>query len=156
MANSKETSFNNTISSTLSFITVLFDDLCEAVNIQAVLVGEKEEPKPSITSLNKTNTCDGYDFYIDIINNDEYNAVQKELLMMFEGFCIFSLQEFFKNFFWMLMEVNKTMYGNNEYVPKKYFDNLYPESHLRDVTFAVVWNVLVADENKSVNRPSMN
>ncbi len=86
MANSKETLFNNTISSTLSFITVLFEDLFEAVNIQAVLVGEKEEPKPSITSLNKTNTCDGYDFNIDIINEDEYNAVQKELLVMFEGF----------------------------------------------------------------------
>ncbi len=33
MANSKETSFNNTISSTLSLITVLFEDLFEAVNI---------------------------------------------------------------------------------------------------------------------------
>jgi hypothetical protein len=54
------------------------------------------------------------------------------------------------------MEVNKTMYGNNEDVPKTFLDNLYPESHLRDVTFAVVWNVLVADENKSVNQPSMN
>ncbi len=75
VANSKETSFNNTISSTLSFITLLFEDLFKAVNIQAVLVGEKEEPKPSTTSPNKTNTCDGYDFNIDIINNDEYNAV---------------------------------------------------------------------------------
>ncbi len=99
MANSQETSFNNTISSTLSFITVLFEDLFEAVNIQAVLNCEKEEPKPSITSLNKTNTCDGYDFNIDIINNDEYNAVQKELLMMFEGFCIFGFWEFFKTSF---------------------------------------------------------
>ncbi len=79
MAKSKETSFNNTISSTLSFITVVFEDLFEAVNIQAVLVCEKEEPKPSITSLNNTNTCDGYDFNIDIINNDEYNAVQKRI-----------------------------------------------------------------------------
>ncbi len=35
MANSKETSFNNTISATLSLITVLFEDLFEAVNIQA-------------------------------------------------------------------------------------------------------------------------
>ncbi len=41
------------------------------------------------------------------------------------------------------MEVNKTMYGNNEDVQVC-------------VTFAVVWNVLAADENKSVNRPSMN
>jgi hypothetical protein len=88
MATSKETSFNSTISSTLSFITVFFEDLFEAINIQAVLVGEKEDPKPSITSPNKTNTCDGYDLNIGIINNNDYNAVQKESLMMFEGFCI--------------------------------------------------------------------
>jgi hypothetical protein len=44
MANSKETSFNNTISSTLSVITVLFEDLFEAVNIQVVLLGKKEDP----------------------------------------------------------------------------------------------------------------
>ncbi len=99
LANSKETSFNNTISSTLSLITMLFEDLFEVVNIQAVLCGEKEDPKPSITSLNKTNTCDGYDFNIDIINDDEYNALQKELLILFEGFCIFGFWEFFKNFF---------------------------------------------------------
>ncbi len=54
MANSKETSFKNTISSTLFFITVLFEDLFEAVDIQAVLVGEKVDPKPSITSQKKT------------------------------------------------------------------------------------------------------
>ncbi len=68
MANSKEISFDYTISSTLSLIPVLFEDLFEAVNIQAVLCGEKEDPKPFITSLNKTNACDGYDFNIDIIN----------------------------------------------------------------------------------------
>ena len=41
------------------------------------------------------------------------------------------------------MEVNKTIYGN-------ILDNLNPESHLRDVTFAVVCNVIAADENNSV------
>ena len=86
MANSKETSFNNTISSTLFLITVLFEDLFEAVNIQTEKCGEKEDPKQSITSLNKTNTCDGYDFNIDIIKDDEYDALQKESLMLFEGF----------------------------------------------------------------------
>ncbi len=30
-------------------------------------------------------------------------------------------------------------------------DNLYPELHICDVTFAVVWNVLAVDENKTVN-----
>ncbi len=89
LANSKETSFNNTISTTLSLITVLFEDLFEAINIQVEKCGEKEDPKPSITSLNKTNTCDGYDFIIDIINDDEYNALQKESLMLYEGFAYF-------------------------------------------------------------------
>jgi hypothetical protein len=87
LANSKETSFNNTISSTLSFITVLFEDLFEAVNIQGVLCGVKED-KPFITSMNKTNTCDGYDFNIDIIKDDEYNALQKESLILLETYCI--------------------------------------------------------------------
>ncbi len=54
------------------------------------------------------------------------------------------------------MKVNKTMYGNNEVVPKRFFYDLYPESHLCDVIFAVMWNDLAADENNSVNRPSMN
>jgi hypothetical protein len=76
--------------------------------------------------------------------------------MLFEAYCIFGFREFFKNLFCILMEVNKTMYGSNEDISKKYLDNLYPESHIRDVTFAVVWNVLAADENKSANQPSMN
>jgi hypothetical protein len=85
-ANSKETSFNNTISSTLSLITVLFEDLFEAINIHKEFCGEKEDPKLSITLLNKTNKCDGYDFNIDIIHNDDYNALEKESLMLFEAF----------------------------------------------------------------------
>jgi hypothetical protein len=119
MENSKETSFKDIISSTLSPINVLFEDLFEAINIHKEFCGKKEGPKASITSLNKTNTCDGYDFNIDIINNDEYNALQKELFMLFEAYCIFGFWEFFKHFFCILMEVNKTMYGNNEDVPKK-------------------------------------
>jgi hypothetical protein len=99
MANSKEASFNNTISSTLSLITVLFEDLFEAINKHKEFRGEKEGPKASITSLNKTNTCDVYEFNINIINDDEYNALQKELLMLFEAYCIFSFWEFFKNCF---------------------------------------------------------
>ncbi len=53
------------------------------------------------------------------------------------------------------MEVNKTMYGM-KMSPKRILTNLYPESYLCDVLFAGVWNVLAADENKSVNKPSMN
>jgi hypothetical protein len=51
MENSKDISFNNTISSTLSLITVLFEDLFEAINIHKEFRGEKEGPKASITLL---------------------------------------------------------------------------------------------------------
>ncbi len=76
--------------------------------------------------------------------------------MLFEANCTVGFGEYFKNLFCILMEVNKTMYGNNEDVPKKLLDNFYPESRIHDVAFAVVWNVLVVDENNSANQPSMN
>jgi hypothetical protein len=47
--------------------------------------GKKVDIEPPTSLLNKTNTCDGYDFNIDIIT-DEVNALQKESLMLFEGF----------------------------------------------------------------------
>jgi hypothetical protein len=85
MSNSKETSFINTISSTHSLITVLFEDLFESIHIHKKFCGEKEGPEASIASLNKPiNVMDKYDFNIDIINNDEYNALQKELLILFD------------------------------------------------------------------------
>jgi hypothetical protein len=93
MENSKETSFKKTISSTLSLITVLFEDLYEAITLHRDFSGEKVDIEPSSSLLNKTNTCDGHDFNIDIIT-DEVNGLQKESLMLFEGFCIFGYREF--------------------------------------------------------------
>ncbi len=74
------------------------------------------DPEPSTLLLNKTNTCDGYDFNIDIIT-DEVNALQKESLMLFEGFCILGYREFYKKLLCILMEVNKTICGNNRDAP---------------------------------------
>jgi hypothetical protein len=121
MANSNNTSFKNTITSTLSLITVLFEDLFEAITIRKDFCGKKEVPQPSISLLNKTDTWDGHEFDIDIIT-DEVNALQKESLMLFEGFCIFDYREFYKNLLCILMEVNKTIHGNNGYVPDKLLD----------------------------------
>ncbi len=85
MANSNDTPFNNTITSTLSLITVLFEDLFEAITIHRDFCGKKEDPPPSISLLNKTDTFDGYDFNIDVIT-DEANALQKESLMFVRVF----------------------------------------------------------------------
>jgi hypothetical protein len=48
MANSKDSSFNDTITSTISLITVLFEDLFEAITILKDACGRKMDPKPSI------------------------------------------------------------------------------------------------------------
>jgi hypothetical protein len=77
MANSKDISFKNTITSTLSSITVLFEDLFEAITTHKDFCGKKEVSQPSISLLNTTDTSDGYEFDIDIIT-DEVNALQKE------------------------------------------------------------------------------
>ncbi len=118
MANSKDSSFNNTLTSTLSLITALFEDLFEAITIHKDFCGRKMGPKPSISIQNKINTLNVYDFSINIFE-DEVNALQKELLMLFESYCIFGYREFIKKLFCILMEVNKTMYGNNEAAPDK-------------------------------------
>ncbi len=88
LENSKDLSFKNTITSTLSLITVLFEDLFEAITLHRESSGEKVRLEPSTSLLNKTNTCDGHDFNIDLFT-DEVNALQIETLVLLEGFCIF-------------------------------------------------------------------
>ncbi len=76
MENSKDLSFKNTITSTLSLITVLFEDLFEAITLHRDSGGEKVRLEPSTSLLNKTNTCDGHDFNIDVFT-DKVNTLQK-------------------------------------------------------------------------------
>jgi hypothetical protein len=116
MENSKDLSFKNMITSTLSLITVLFEDLLKAITLHRDFSGEKVMLEPSTSLLNETSTCDGHDFKINVFT-DEVNALQKESLVLFEGFCIFGYREFYKNLLCNLMVVNKTMYGNNGDVP---------------------------------------
>jgi hypothetical protein len=61
LENSKQSTFQNTITSTLSLITVLFEDLFEAITLHREFSGEKVRLEPSTSLMNKTNTCDGYD-----------------------------------------------------------------------------------------------
>ncbi len=82
--------------------------------------------------------------------------LQKELLMLFVGYCIFGFRKFYTNLLCILVQVNKTMYGNNEDVPKKLLEFFYSDSRVRDIAFAVVWNVLAADEKDSGNQLSMH
>jgi hypothetical protein len=91
--NSKKSSFHHQITSTLSLITVLFEDFFEAIPLHREFSGEKVRLEPSTSLPNQTDTLNGYVFNIDVFT-DEVNALQKEMLMLFEGFCKGSLQKF--------------------------------------------------------------
>jgi hypothetical protein len=74
METSKKSSFHFKITSTFSLITVLFEDLFEAITLHREFSDEKVRFEPLTSLLNKTNTCDGHDFNIDILT-DEVNAL---------------------------------------------------------------------------------
>jgi hypothetical protein len=118
MENSKELSFKSTITSTLSLITVLFEDLFEAITLHREFSGEKERLEPSTSLLNQTDSLNRYVFNIDLFT-DEVDALQKESLVLIGGFCIFGYREAYKNLLCILMVVNKTTHGNNGDVPDK-------------------------------------
>jgi hypothetical protein len=84
---------------------VLFEDLFEAITLHRDFSGEKVRLEPLTSLLNKTDTCDGHDFNIDVFT-DEVIALQKESLVLFEDFCIFGYREFYKNLLCILMVVN--------------------------------------------------
>jgi hypothetical protein len=115
------------ITSTLSLITVLFGDLFEAITLHRDFSGEKVRLEPSTLLLNNTDTWDGYVFNI-VVFTDEVNALQKELLVLFEGFCIFGYREAYKNLLCISMVVNKTMYGNNGDVRDKLLNMFFLSS----------------------------
>ncbi len=71
---------------------MLSEDLFEAITLHREISGEKVRLEPSTLLLNKTDTCDGYVFNIDVFT-DEVNALQKELVVLFEGFWIFGYRE---------------------------------------------------------------
>jgi hypothetical protein len=52
LENSKESSFHHTITSTLSLITALFEDLFVAITLHRDFSGEKVRLEPSISLLN--------------------------------------------------------------------------------------------------------
>ena len=96
MENSKKLSFHHQVTSTLSLITVLFEDLFEAITLHRDFNGGKVRLEPLTSLLNQTNSLNGYVFKIDVFT-DEVDALQKESLALFEGFCIFGYRETYKN-----------------------------------------------------------
>ncbi len=97
---------------------MLFEDLFQAITLHREFSGEKVRLEPSTLLLNQTDSLNGYVLNIKVFT-DEIDALQKESLLLFEGFCIFGYREAYKNLLCILTVVNKTIYGNNGDVPDK-------------------------------------
>jgi hypothetical protein len=98
MENSKEKSAAGTISSTLALITVLFEDVVEAVNIHNTLIDsdDPQDPWLDFILMNRTETFGGFVFEGGIIKKEEYSPLKKELLKLLEGLHVFGYQEYYK------------------------------------------------------------
>jgi hypothetical protein len=84
MENLKEKSVTGIISSILALITVLFEDVVEAVDIHNTLIDsdDPQDPWPYITLMNTTETSGGFVFEGRIIKNEESSPLQKESLKL--------------------------------------------------------------------------
>jgi hypothetical protein len=113
MANLKEKSSNDILSSTLALITVLFEDVFDTVNIHNTLIDHEDahNPWPQVTLMNTTETSGGFVFGGGIIKNEDYSPLQKELLKLLEVVCVFGYQEYYKNLLCILVEAYKIIYG---------------------------------------------
>jgi hypothetical protein len=69
--------------------------------------------------MNTTVTSGGFVFEGGINKNEEYSPLQKKLLQLLEGFCVFGYQEYYKNLLCTLVEAHKTIYGTGTPVQKK-------------------------------------
>ncbi len=98
MENLKEKSPAGTISSPLALITVLFEDVAEAVNIHNTLINndDPQDPRPDVILMNRTETFGGFVIEGGIIKNEEYSALQKEFMKLLEGLHFFNYQEYYK------------------------------------------------------------
>ncbi len=120
MENLKEKSVAGIISSTLAFLTVLFEDVIEAVNIHNTLIDsdDPQDPWPYVILMNTTETSGGFVFEGGIIKNEEYSPLQKESLKLLEGLCVFGYWKYYKNLLFTLVEAHMTIYGIGTPVPK--------------------------------------
>jgi hypothetical protein len=92
---------------------VLIEDVIEAVNIHKILFDHDDthDSWPHVTLMNTTETSGGFVFQGGVIKNEDYSPLQKKLLKLLEGFCVFGYWEYYKKLLCILVEAYKTIMG---------------------------------------------
>jgi hypothetical protein len=113
-----------TISSTLSLIKVLLEDLQLRFELHQQFQ-IKIPPKVDINAtksflLNQTSTTPGgYRFDHDLLKKDGIDQIKKEAFKLLEAFCIFGYRKFYKNLLCILVFTHQRVYGKEALLPTK-------------------------------------
>jgi hypothetical protein len=103
----KESNYNDIITSTISLITVVFEDFSTAIELhgKAKDINTVHQTSP-IMLLNS-----GFKFEQGLVRKDDYSGLQKECLSSLEALCLFSYHEYYNNLHCILVEMNETFCG---------------------------------------------
>ncbi len=110
LAASKEKSYQKSLQSTASLITVLFQDFATTMDIHNKHVEEAVnvyKSKPQEILFNKGLTTAGLVFGEGIIL--DYHGVEKGSLKLLESLCVFGYRKFYKTILSLIVEFNKRM-----------------------------------------------
>ncbi len=107
-----------TISSTLSLIKVLFEDLRLGFELhqqfQAMTHAKVDLNATKFLLLNQTSTTPGgYRFDHQLLEKDGIDPIKKEAFKLLEAFCICGYREFHKNLLCLLVFTHQRVYGKN-------------------------------------------
>jgi hypothetical protein len=80
---------------------------------------DNTHPIPPMILLN-----DGFLFEKGIIQDEEYNPLEKECLKSLESLCVFDYHEYYKNLLCILVEFYNRIYGKTTAIPKCMMDIL--------------------------------
>jgi hypothetical protein len=131
-----------TISSTLSLIKVLFEDLQLGFELHQQFQ-TKTHAKVDLNAtkfllLNQTSTTPGgCRFDYQLLKKDGIDPIKKEAFKMLEAFCICGYLEFYKNILCILVFTHQRVYGKESLVPTqtlkmfKQLDNEMVIDHLK-------------------------
>jgi hypothetical protein len=134
---SKSTKLQNkkhqkTISSTVSLVKAIFEEILPAIDIHKWIAARDLEEKvidPAITMFNNydKNAPGSYFFKKSPIYGETNTPLDKELLKVLEGWCLFFHCEAYKNFLCALVHVSKMVYKTKGLIHKDVYANLSKE-----------------------------
>ena len=103
IAKTKESYYQDIVTSTLSHITVVFEDIGVALKVhwKAKYINTVHQTTPSLLLK------DGLKYEKGLVKCDQYNGMQKECFKSVEALCVFGHRKFFKSLLCILVE----MYG---------------------------------------------